>query len=68
MKLPKSPLEYQQRDQDIVRSNMEKLAREVHKKNQDLEMGLGRLILESPNGSKYKLQVSDGGVLSAATL
>ena len=68
MKLPKAPPEYQQRDQDIVRSSVEKMARETHSKNQDLEMGLGRLILESPNGTKYKLQVSDGGVLSAATL
>ena len=68
MKLPKAPYTYDRRDQDVVRSALEKLAREKHTINADFELGLGRLILESPNGTKFKLEVSNGGVLSAATL
>lgn len=68
MKLPKAPPQYDPRDQDVVRSSMERLAREKHSTNADLELGLGRLILESPNGTKYKIEVSNAGALSASTL
>lgn len=35
-----------------------------HKRNQDIELGDTALIITSPNGTRYKLIVSDAGVLS----
>ncbi len=39
-----------------------------HKKNRDIEVGDGRLILKSPNGTRYRITVSDAGVVGASTV
>ena len=39
-----------------------------HKKNQDIEVGDGRIIMKSANGTRYKLVVSNSGTLTASTL
>lgn len=36
-----------------------------YKRNQDVEIGMNSLILTAPNGTRYKLVVSNLGVLSA---
>jgi len=39
------------------------------KKRQDVEIATSeRLILSSPNGTRYKIEVSNSGVLSATSL
>jgi len=38
------------------------------KTNKDIEMGSTRLILKSPNGTRYALAVSNAGVLSAVAV
>lgn len=39
-----------------------------HKKNRDVEIGDGRLILKSPNGTRYRITVSDAGVLGTSSV
>lgn len=39
-----------------------------HKKNQDIEVGDGRVIIKSPNGTRYKIAVDNSGNLSASTI
>jgi len=39
-----------------------------YKRDRDLEIGQNRVILTSPNGSRYAITVSDLGVLSAVSV
>jgi hypothetical protein len=39
-----------------------------HKKNQDVEVGAARLILKSPNGTRYSITVDNSGTLGATAL
>lgn len=41
---------------------------ENHKKRQDVEIGAARLILTSPNGSRWSVTVDNAGVLSASAI
>jgi hypothetical protein len=38
------------------------------KKNQDIELRSERLILQSPDGTRFKLQVDNSGNLSASSI
>jgi len=37
-----------------------------HKKEQDIEVGAASIILKSANGTRYKITISDAGVLSTS--
>jgi hypothetical protein len=39
-----------------------------HKRNQDIEVGSARLILTSPNGTRYSVTVNNAGAISAAAI
>jgi len=39
-----------------------------HKRNQDVEVGDARLILKSPNGTRYSITVDNSGNLRATAL
>jgi len=39
-----------------------------HKRSQDIEVGSARLILTSPNGTRYSVAVDNSGNLSASSL
>ena len=39
-----------------------------HKRNQDIEVGDGRVILKSPNGTRYKIAVDNSGNLTASSI
>jgi hypothetical protein len=39
-----------------------------HKKNQDVEVGAARLILKSPNGTRYSITVDNSGTVSASSI
>ena len=39
-----------------------------HKKNQDIEVGDGRVIIKIPNGTRYKIAVDNSGNLSASAI
>ena len=68
MNLPTAGASY-----DRVRSTQTNLAIEQadmmnHKKNQDIEVGDGRVIIKSPDGSRYEIAVNNAGALSASAL
>lgn len=64
MKLPRS-------DDRIITEisrQVELADRMNYKRDRDLEIGDNRIILTSPNGSRYALTVNNAGVLSAVPL
>lgn len=68
MKLPASRPSYTQVDDQTVRSVLERADAENHKRNRDIEVSPGRLIIKSPNGTRYSIEVSNAGVISATAL
>lgn len=68
MKLPSPPNGYDRRDQAETRVLMERADNLNHKRNQDVEIGAARLILSSPNGTRYSVTVSNAGTLSATAI
>ena len=67
MKLPKSADRYDPMDQDMTRSIIERDDLQNFKRNQDVEIRT-RLILASPNGTRYQLTVSNAGALVVTAL
>jgi hypothetical protein len=67
MKLPRSPERYDPRDQDATRALIERDDLINFKRNQDVEVRT-RLILASPNGTRYQITVSNIGILTAIAL
>ncbi len=39
-----------------------------HKRNADVEIGLARLILTSPNGTRYAVSVTNAGALTTTAI
>lgn len=64
MKLPRSD------DHTIteISRQVELADRMNYKRDRDLEIGQNRVILTSPNGSRYAIMVSDLGVLTAVAV
>jgi len=67
MKLPNSTERYDQLDQNMTRNIIERDDLQNFKRNQDVEIRT-RLILASPNGTRYQITVSNIGVLTATAL
>ncbi len=67
MKLPNSTAQYDQLDQNMMRNIIERDDLQNFKRNQDVEVRT-RLILASPNGTRYQIVVSNIGVLTATAL
>ena len=67
MKLPKSAVRYDPLDQDMTRSIIERDDLQNFKRNQDVEIRT-RLILASPNGTRYQVTVSNAGALVVTAL
>lgn len=42
--------------------------RRNHKRGRDIEVGVGRVILTSPDGTRWAVEVDNSGVLSASSL
>jgi hypothetical protein len=68
MILPRPKGQYTARDEYERNRQIEQADRRNHKKGQDVEIGEGRLILTSPNGTRYNVTVSDLGNLSATAI
>jgi hypothetical protein len=66
--LPSPPLEYSNRYENQRNLVLELADRDNLKKNLDIEIGEGRLILTSANGTRYQVKVSDAGALSAVAV
>ena len=68
MILPNSPNSYDQgveAQRNLLIEQADDLNR---KKNQDIELRNDRLILQSPNGTRYRLAVENNGNLSAVQI
>lgn len=68
MRLPDQPNNYDQfveRQRSLALEQADYLNR---KKNQDIEVGDERIILKSPNGTRFKLVVNDLGVVTASAV
>lgn len=65
--VPDAPPQYSQSDQQRVRTAMDKADKANLKQGKDVFLVQGeRLVIKSPNGTQYKIVVSDAGVLSAS--
>lgn len=68
MILPRPPTTFDQTIASLTNLSIEQADQLNHKKNQDIEVGDGRVILKSPNGTRYKIAVDNSGNLSASTV
>jgi hypothetical protein len=68
LRLPQARPAYSQIDDQTARSLIERADAENHKRNRDVEVSPGRLILQSPNGTRWSIEVSNSGVISASSL
>jgi hypothetical protein len=68
MRLPRPAPRYDLHDQAEFRTALERADNANHKRNSDVEIGAARLILTSPNGTRYALAVSNAGVLTAVAI
>ena len=51
-----------------ARGLVERALESTHQKTRDIEVGAGRVIIRSPNGTRYAITVSNAGVLGATAL
>ena len=68
MKLPQAKPTYSQVDDQTARSLIERADADNLKKGRDIEVSPGRLIIKSPNGSRWSITVSNAGAISAVAL
>lgn len=68
MRLPSPPAMFQTSYQSALNVQIEQADDLNHKKLQDVEIGEARLILRSPNGSRFSVTVDNAGNLSATAL
>ena len=68
MILPNSPNAYDQSVESQRNLQLEQADDMNRKKNQDIELRNDRLILQSPNGTRFKLAVENNGNLSAVQI
>jgi hypothetical protein len=68
MILPTAPDVYNAIDTNKMNLLIEQADGLNHKKNQDIEVGAARLILKSPNGTRYSITVDNSGNLGATAL
>jgi hypothetical protein len=68
MILPTAPDVYNATEANKMNLLIEQADGLNHKKNQDVEVGAARLILKSPNGTRYSITVDNSGNLGATAL
>ena len=68
MRLPDPPLEYSQDHQSDVQVRLEAEDQRSHKRGRDIEVSPARLILTSPNGTRYSVTVDNAGAISTSVV
>lgn len=68
MKLPRAKPLYSPTDDQTLRNMLEKADAENHKRARDVEISPGRLIIKSPDGTRWSIEVSNLGIVSATSL
>jgi phosphosulfolactate phosphohydrolase-like enzyme len=68
VKLPSAAPQYDLRDQAQLRNLIERADVQNRKQGQDVEIRGARLVLTSPNGTRYSVTVDNSGNLSTTAL
>lgn len=68
MKLPTPGNGYSRDDQQEIRRQIELADKQNLKRDRDIELREARIILTSPNGTRYAITVSNAGALSAVAV
>jgi len=64
MSLPRAPQTYRSGEENQFRAELGRELARSRKVGQDIELSTDRLILKSPDGTRYALVVANGGTLS----
>lgn len=66
MNLPNAPEKYSREDQSRFRTEVAQEDKHNLKRNADVELApRARILIRSPNGTRFKITVDNAGVLSA---
>lgn len=68
MILPRPPTAYYPASESDRNRQIEQADKQNHKRNQDIEAGVGRLILTSEGGNRYEVYVDDSGAILSRTV
>jgi len=68
MKLPMPGPQYDKRREIEIVRQIELADRQNHKRNRDVEVGQGRLVMQSPNGARWSIEVDNAGTITASAL
>ena len=68
MNLPSAPQIYNPVYQSNINREIALADYANQKKNATVEVGAGRLVLQSPNGTRYEVKVDNSGNLSTSTV
>lgn len=68
MRFQPAPAQYSANAENEFRANVARQIDTVLRSDRDVELVTTRIILRSPNGSRFALTVSNAGVLSATAL
>lgn len=68
MKLPQQPLIYSRGVEQERNRSLELADKQNFKRNQDVELVDNRLILRSPDGTRWSITVDNAGVISATAI
>lgn len=68
MNLPRPAPSYDSGNEAMARNMIELEDRRNRKIGADVEIGRERLVLKSPNGTRWNIMVSDSGVIAATAL
>ena len=68
MRLPAAPDRYDRQIETQRNLLIELADAQSHKRDEDVEVGAARLIVQSPNGTRYELKVDNSGNVSASTV
>jgi len=68
-KLPQAPASYSPQDESQHRSIVEQALKNMRSANEDVEIKRNqRMIMRSPNGTRWSVTIDDTGVISTAAL
>ncbi len=68
MRLPTAPQQYDPRNEQQARFQLEQEDARNLKRGGDIDVGSGRVILTAPNGSRWLLTVGNTGTLGTTAL
>lgn len=68
MKLPDPGSAYSGPRERLRNQQIEMADQQNHKRNRDLELGGGRLIMQSPNGARWSVTIDNLGNITATAL